>query len=153
MNDDKELIWVKKEIAEEYKSLESDIKMADMINDIIRRKKVDISDDIENLDDDLIRFKGFCLNYANKFKEAYNEQTENIEKIWEDCNEPISNIVSKTSHIKKEISGISGDIRNISASINDLDTYKLDRIIGIIEKYNSMTDDDKEIFKLILERK
>ena len=153
MNDDKELIWVKKEIAEEYKSLESDIKMADMINDIIRRKKVDISNDIENLDDDLIRFKGFCLNYASKFKEAYNEQTENIEKIWEDCNEPISNIVSKTSHIKKEISGISGDIRNISASINDLDTYKLDRIIGIIEKYNSMTDDDKEIFKLILERK
>ena len=153
MNDDKELIWVKKEIAEEYKSLESDIKMADMINDIIRRKKVDISNDIENLDDDLIRFKGFCLNYASKFKEAYNEQTENIEKIWEDCNEPISNIISKTSHIKKEISGISGDIRNISASINDLDTYKLDRIIGIIEKYNSMTDDDKEIFKLILERK
>ena len=150
MNEDKELIWISKELAEEYKRLDTDIEKSNMVNEIIRKKRIDINDDLEYLEEDLIRFKGFALSYASKFQEAYKEQGLKIEKIWDDCQEPIEKVRAETNKVKKEIGGILDVVKNISHSLENLDTYKLESIIKIIDKYNMMTDEDKEIFSLIL---
>ena len=150
MSDKQELIWVDKELAEKYKELDSDVSKAKIVNSLIRQKKFDVQDDLESLEDDLIRFKGFSLSYASEFRKAYKSQSENIENIWEDSQDPINKINARTRSIKEDIISIRKDVEDVAESIENLDIYKLDRIVELIEKYNRMTDDDKQIFNIIL---
>lgn len=147
---EKELIWVNKNLAEAYKELDTDMKRAEFVNELIKQKKVDITSDIQNLDDDLLRFKAFVLNYSTALKEAYDKQAERLEQLWEECSEPIEKIDKQTMRIKKDIYDITKDIKDISKELEGLSTYKLERLIKLIDTYNDMSDSDKDIFKLIL---
>jgi len=148
--ENKELIWVTKEVAEEYKALDSDIVKADLVNELIRRKKISIDGDLESLEDDLIRFKGFASNYANRFKKAYEEQGDKINQIWEDCQEPIDKIHSKTKQMTNSIEKLHKDVKKISDELDNFNTYKIEKVIDLIDQYNRMTDEDKQIFSVIL---
>lgn len=147
---EKELIWVEKSLAETYKELDTDIKRAEFVNELIKQKKVDITSDIQNLDDDLLRFKAFALNYSTALKEAYDKQAERLERLWEECSEPIEKIDKQTMGIKKDIYDITKDIKDISRELEGLNTYKLERIVELINTYNNMSESDKDVFKLIL---
>ena len=147
-----ELIWVDKSLAEAYKELDTDMKRAEFVNELIKQKKVDITSDIQNLDDDLLRFKAFALNYSTALKEAYDKQAERLEQLWEECSEPIEKIDKQTMRIKKDIYDITKDIKDISKELEGLNTYKIERIIELINTYNNMSESDKDVFKLILNR-
>lgn len=149
---EKELIWVDKDLAKQYQELDSDTKKAELVNELIKQKKIDITDDIQNLDDDLLRFRAFVLNYSTEFKKAYDEQANRIYEIWEECVEPIEKIDKKTLAIKKDIYSISNDVEELADKLKNLNIYKIERLIELIEMYNRMSENDKEIFKLILDR-
>lgn len=148
--ENKELIWVDKDLATKYEELDSDIKRVEMVNEIIKDKKHDITSDIQNLDDDLLRFRAFALNYSTKFKEAYDEQVIQLEKIWSDCSKPIEIIDRKTQQMKGEIFKISKTVDSLSSKLENLKTYKIERVIELINTYNNMNEKDKEIFNIIL---
>lgn len=149
---ERDLIWVNKDLAEQYKELDTDFKKVELVNKIIADKKLDITNDIQNLDDDLLRFKAFALNYSTAFKKTYEDQSEKLFKIWEDCSEPINKIDAKTMSIRKDIIGISKDIDGLAKQLETLNTYKLERLIELIQTYNNMSDNDKDVFKVILNR-
>ena len=68
MANNQELIWVDKDLAKRYKELSSDAEKLSLVNQLIKEKGLDITADIENLNDDLLRFKAFALNYSTEFK-------------------------------------------------------------------------------------
>ena len=53
---------------------------------------------------------------------------------------------------KKDVYSITKDIKDISKELEGLNIYKLERIIELINTYNNMSESDKEVFKLILNR-
>ena len=147
---DQELIWVDKDLAKKYAEINSDIEKAKMVNGIILDRKLDITADIQNLDDDLLRFKAFALNYSTEFKKAYDEQSVNLEKIWEDSQEPMNKIATKTRVIKDEIGSIKSDLNDITGKLNTLNFSKLERLIDLMEKFNHMSAVDKKSFEILL---
>lgn len=147
----KELIWVNKDFAKIYKDLESDIKKADLVNELIRDKKADITNHIQGLDDDLLRFKAFALNYSTEFKKAYDMQVEKLEQIYDASSEPIGKINRTTARMKKEIEKISEIVNKLDSKLKNLNTYKLEKVLDLINTYSNMSEEDKKIFKVILD--
>ena len=48
-----------------------------------------------------------------------------------------------------KLKGVIMEIR--FKSFSNISTYKFEKLIELIQKFNSMSDSDKEIFKIILE--
>ena len=71
---ERKLIWVDESTAKIYESMESDVEKLNLVNKVIADRKRDITSDIQNLSDDLIRFKAFALDYSLSFKDAYQTQ-------------------------------------------------------------------------------
>ena len=99
-----------------------------------------------------MRFKSFALNYSTAFQKAYDDQVEKLYSVWEDCQEPVDKIDKQTMRIRKDIIDISKDTDKLAKQLESLNTYKIERLIELIQTYNNMSGSDKEILKLILNR-
>ena len=153
MSEERELIWVSKSQAEFFKALEDDTKRGDFVLSLIEKTKKQMINDVENLDDDLLQYKSFVLRYSREFKKAYDEQSINIEKLWEDCTKPADEVRSKANKIKDEIKGIQKLVDETKEQIKSIDFYGIERVIALIDRFNSMTERDKEIMTRILNNK
>ena len=150
MSNNRELIWVDREIARKYKELESDTEKLKLVNEVIKNKGLDITADIENLNDDLLRFKAFALNYSTEFEKTYKEQTDKMEKFHETNGYIFDKISTQTMKLQGEVNKIGDEIKELNNQMSKIDTYKIERMISLIEKFNGMSSEDKRIFELIL---
>ena len=150
MSNDRELIWVDKDVAKKYMDLGTDVEKLKLVNDVIKERGLDITTDIESLNDDLLRFKAFALNYSTEFKKAYQEQLSNLEKFHEENGYIYDEISKKAREMKSGIGFIGNEIKELNNQMSKIDTYKIERMIGLIEKFNGMSSEDKRIFELIM---
>jgi len=150
MSNDRELIWVDKDVAKKYMDLSTDTEKLKLVNDVIKERGLDITTDIESLNDDLLRFKAFALNYSTEFKKAYQEQTDKMEKFYETNGYIFDRISTQTRKLQSEVSKIGDEIKELNNQMDKIETYKIERLIGLIEKFNGMSSEDKRIFELIL---
>jgi len=148
--DNKELIWVDKKVAEEYKKMESDKFKLNLVNKVIVDRKKDFTYDIESLNDDLLRFKAFSLNYKTAITEAYEKQTEEAEKLFLDIGCVGDKLSNKTREATDNIKKIGVEIKELNRCLDKINTYKLESLLGLINKFNCMSCKDKEIFSLLL---
>lgn len=151
MAQDKELIWVTKDQAEFFKSLEDDFKKADFIQSLIEKTKKQMQNDIENLDEELLEFKSFVIRYSRAFKEAYDAQAINVEKLWEVSTEPVDNIRKQLNLIKSDIKETSKQVEELTSAIGNINTYKIERMIELLNQFKSMSSSDKDIMKVLFE--
>lgn len=147
---EQKLIWVDKDLAEQYEKLNSDIEKSKFVNQLIKDRKLDITGDIENLNDDLLRFKAFALNYKTEFEKVYWDQNEKMEKFFNENGYIFDKISSKTMQLKEEVSKIGNQIKQLNDQLQELNTYKIERLIELVTKYNNMSDEDKRIFEIVL---
>jgi hypothetical protein len=84
--EDKELVWVSKEIKETLDKAESQEEQERIFYKVIEDKKIDIKTQIESLEDDVLLFKGLGIKYKNELEKIYNQQSEQLEKLWENFN-------------------------------------------------------------------
>lgn len=97
---DKKLIWVSEEVANIYENLDSDQEKLRIVEETIKNRKLDITYTIESLDDDLLRFKAFALKYKTEIQKVYEEQNNQLEKLFEDIGGMQNNIYLKIEQAK-----------------------------------------------------
>lgn len=149
--ENKELIWVNKDIAKKYRDMESDQKKLEIVISTINQRKTDITNDIECLDNDLLQFKAFALRYKTELTKVYKEQQIAFEKLFEEVGDIQSKMFCKTKEIKKELMPIKSEVDNINKLLSEISTYKIEQLIDIINKFNNIPDDDKKLFKILLD--
>ena len=145
MNDKTELIWVTKEQADTLKKLESDEGQKNFVDDLINRRKLDIQNSIELLDDDLLRLKAFTLNYKTELKKAYEEQDKALEDLWIAHDERIAESKKKIQQLKPELQEVKKQIDDVYKFMNGVSTYGIDKLLEIVHKVNNMSEEDKKL--------
>ena len=118
----------------------------------IEARKTDIKNEIENLEDDVLRFKAVGIRYKSSLEKIYEEQAVELDKLWE-CMNLEDNIYSKLKTMNSQLSQFKNDIKQINESMNHLNSYNLEKIISLVEKFNGFTNQDKEIIKYLTEKK
>jgi predicted nucleic acid-binding Zn-ribbon protein len=147
---DKELIWVSKEVKAIYENLDSDQEKLRIIEETIKSRKEDITYTIESLDDDLLRFKAFALKYKTELQKVYEEQNNQLEKLFEDIGGMQDNIYLKIEQAKKQLNPITDKVKEINKTLDNVNTYKIERLIELIEKFNRMSEENKMLFELLI---
>jgi len=147
---ERKLIWVDESVAKIYESMESDVEKLNFVNKVIADRKRDITSDIQNLSDDLIRFKAFALDYSLSFKDAYQTQNEALEKVWEAHADEFERTEKQVFKAVNDVKGLKVQVDELNKSLDAINIYKVDRLIDVIDKFNRMGTEDKRIFELIL---
>jgi len=125
----------------------TDIKQKEKLYfEAIEHKKRDIKNEIECLEEDMLLFKAFGMRYKRELEEAYQKQSEVIEKLWTDFNAS-DHIYNKIKPIKEQISYISDSVKEIERKIKYADVSRLEKACDVIERFNRMSVEDKQILK------
>lgn len=142
---DQELIWVDKEQAKMFKTLDSQTNQKNFVDELISRRKIDIQGSIECLDDDLLRLKAFALTYKTELKKVYEEQDKALEDLWESHDTKIYELKNKIQQLKPELQEITKQIKEVSKVLDGVSTFSIDRLIDLVYKVNNMSNEDKKI--------
>lgn len=149
MSDKKELIWVTEEFKKEWDNLNSEEEQKKMFFKAIENKKLDVKHEIESLEEEVLIFKAIGLRYKSELEKVYNEQSSQLEKIWEEFNCG-DKIYKQALQIKEDLKPIVETIRSINREFDNVSTYKIENLISVIEKFNSMTHSDKQLLTILL---
>lgn len=152
---DCELIWVSKEVAEKYeKEVNPDLKeqIIKQESELIRR---DIDYTLENLEDDVLSFKHSCNKYKQEFKDVSTKCFDDINSFYEKISNEHNEFLTKT---KKEYESLKKEMKEISEFIKEFDTslefykfqYGVDNLSKAIEKFKDMYGTEKDIFEFLL---
>ena len=145
----KELLWVSTELKEAWDKADSDEEQSKIFLKAIEDKKIDVKYQIENLEEDVLLFKGIGIRYKIELEKVYNEQSNQLEKMWEDfnCNDKIAKQAQK---IKNTLSPVIEIMKSINKEFDSVSTYKVENLISVIEKFNNMTSTDKKLLEILL---
>lgn len=147
--DGKELIWVSTELKEAWDKADSDEEQSKIFFKVIEDKKLDIKYEIESLEEDVLLFKGLGIRYKIELEKVYNEQSTQLEKMWEDFN-CSDKIAKQAQKIKSTLSPVIETMKSINKEFDSVSTYKVENLIEVIEKFNNMTATDKKLLEILL---
>ena len=100
--EEKDIVWLPKSIADKFKDLESIESMRVLTRDVIEKKRLDMTTEDRNLEDDVLRFKAFCLAHRSEMSKVYNEECDLIEKMWEELSTKADNTRTKIKNMTKK---------------------------------------------------
>ena len=152
MLEQKELIWVSKEVKTIFESLDSDHEKLRIVDELIKDRKLGITQDIESLDDDLLRFKAFSLKYKTELQKVYDEQSDKLEKLFENCGDIQSKMYLKIEETKTKLNPITDKIKEVNKTLESLNTYKIERVIELLNTFNKMSEEDKRLFEILIKQ-
>ena len=155
--EEKDLVWLPKSIVDKVKQLDTVEEADKLIQEYIKKKKADFNDDLENLDEDVLLFKSVCLKHRNELKKVYDEQSDLLDKLWEDCGDMGSKIHRHAKALAEELKPITAEVNALKTSIHEvkrlLDTvnfYPPHTLIQVTESVARMDDSTKELLRDLL---
>jgi len=152
MSEQKELIWVSKEVKTIFESLDSDHEKLRIVDELIKDRKLGITQDIESLDDDLLRFKAFSLKYKTELQKIYEDQNDKLGKLFEDIGDISSKMYLKIEDTKNKLNPITDKIKEVNKTLESLNTYKIERVIELLNTFNKMSEEDKRLFEILIKQ-
>ena len=160
MTEDRELIWVTKEFAEEYKQLGSVEEQERAVKKLINNKRLDLEEEQELLSESLLQFKSVCLAHRKELEKVYKEQADTLYTLWEDMGDVGTMIAqharkmaSEIKPIRKEVDELNLGIKALKEKINKTNFYFSDQFVNIAATVGSMNEETKGLLRALLNMK
>ena len=150
-------IWVTQEFADKYNEATSDKAQLNVITEVIGRKSIDISSELEQLEEDSLRFKSACLQHKIEMQKVYDDQQEKIESLinsmWDVMPKAKDNAVKMAKEIYPVVNQVN-ELKQVVDSVRDairsIDCYGMDKFLEVAKTINSMDLESKEMLKFMM---
>ncbi len=150
-------IYVPQEYADKYNELSHCDAQAKIALEIIASKKLDVQNELSQLDDDLIRFKASCLVHKSELEKVYNEQSDKMEKLINDCWDAMPIAKKNAQKMADELQPFADKVTDLSVSINKIkeltqgiNFYGIEQITKLVEQVNYMDESSKSVFEFLI---
>ena len=150
MSNDRELIWVPKKFADEYKQLESIEKQEAAVKKLIDDKRLDIDAEQELLSESLLRFKHTCLTHKIELRKVYQEQADALDALWHEMGDITSQINRHVEQIVQQISPAARHIAALKKEIQELHIYIPENLVRLAGQVSTMDATTKLLLRTLL---
>ena len=158
--EEKDLVWLPKSVADKVKQIETVEEADSMIQEYIKTKRQDFTRELENLDDDVLIFKGVCLRHRQELKKVYDEQADLLDKLWEDCGDMGSKIHKHAVAMAAELAPLTAEVKSLKSSIeevkkliHEVSFYPAQQFVSTVESVARMDDKTKGLLRDLLDLK
>lgn len=147
-------IYVTKEVKKRLEDARDNHKLQlDIITDFLSGEKDWLSNEIKLIDEETLKYRHVLLKLKESFTEHAIAYEAEINSIAEALYKKESEISKKLKPIENSINSVCSKINAINNSIDSMSLFKLEKGIELIEKFNRLSDDDKDVFKQIFKLK
>ena len=158
--EERDLVWLPKSVAVKVKQIETVEEADSMIQEYIKTKRQDFIRELENLDDDVLTFKGVCLKHRQELKKVYVEQADLLDKLWEDCGDMGSKIHRHAVAMAVELAPLTAEVKSLKSSIeevkkliHEVSFYPTQQFVSTVESVARMDDKTKGLLRDLLDLK
>ncbi len=155
--EEKELIWLPKKTCDEIKKAESESAQLKIIQDYLDNTKRSMAGDLEQMEEDSIRFRGMLLSYKKAYSDALDFHNDAIEKMWCEINNQTPDMKKEVARVVDQVEGIYPAIEKVQALIADvsgkmskINTYELTRMVELIEKIENCDERTRKVLEKVL---
>ena len=152
---DKELVWLDKNVAAKIDVLQDVVRLrGEEIEKIITR----LTDETkilttDNIDTTLLEMKLHAQKVRDTYKQVVDEELEKTDTLWDECDEKIYESRTKISQVTNSFIDLNREVEKLESSLNNLPIYQIEEIMKLLDKFNSYSDKDKELLKILLKSK
>lgn len=147
-------LYLPKEIADKVNEAKDKKKIQEeYILKWVEEQKKDIKNSVDALEDDLITFKAVAIKHKNALKEIYEEQLSKLENLYDDIWDKKDEISKKTKYVENEMKALEPIIKNVSEKLNNLNTYRIEELLKLVNKISNMSAKEKRIMQFLMSSK
>lgn len=156
--ENKELIWVSKEIAEKHKAMESeensihnqDKLINNYMDDVVADSKAEFKANLESLDEDVAIYTGLMLKTKQAFKKAKDEALESSYALWEEYEKERPRVDEKVGAIVKSLDPLVSKLNEVNELFSKIKTYDIERFSESIKFVSGLYGENKEIVEFLV---
>jgi methyl-accepting chemotaxis protein len=144
---EKELVWLPKELAQQFESATNPDLAEQIILHHIELMKRDIQISIESLDDDILRFKTKGLEYRSALNAAWSAEYEKLQQLFNDQQAKINEIREQIKTQAKAIEPLTQEAQRLTEKLASIPTYRIEETAKAVEHLLSvMAQVDEKMF-------
>ena len=150
-------IYVPQEFAVKYNELDEANAQAEIAKEIIKAKKLDITSELEYLNDDVIQFKAACLSYKAELKKAYDEQGLVIESMVDTAINSMPSIKQHAVKLAEEVKPIKAELESLQETMKDIKSFsstisfwEVEKLLKLAEQVSNMDEKSKDVLMFLM---
>lgn len=147
----KDLVWLPKELCEKIKRVESDGELENLVMQHIKESKFNINNELENLDENILQYRGLMIKSRNEFKKAKEEELDSYYTLWEKYEEDINGIKEKVNEIKNFLSPLKKELKEVEELMNKIRIYDFKELNEVLRIFSSLYGENKKILEFLFE--
>lgn len=136
------------EMAKDNKSLQDEI-----IRRFLKSETEWLENELKDIDEVTIRYRARLIGIKDAFSKAQDSYVKEIEDIYNKSAETFSKAQGVSKLLEVETQKTVDIIKSLAKSIEYIDVRPLERMISVVEKFNSMTIEEKELINLLINKK
>lgn len=109
-----------------------------------------LSDELKQIDESTVKYSAKLIGIKDAFSKCQNAYVEEIESIYNKARETFSKLDSIAVSTNNRIDQTRGNLEGVLKSISNIDYSKIERILSLIEKIDSMSSSELDILKKVL---
>lgn len=133
----------------------------DVIGDILKLKGEGLDKFLNDLTEDknilseclernLLEMKLHSKKVVAEYKKGVEEELELSEKLWCEYDEKISSSRIKIHKVTDSFKDLNSEMIKLEKMFDNIPIYKIERVMELLDKFNSYSDKDKELLKILL---
>jgi len=148
--EEKRHVYLPVSIANKIEAADSVEAQASIAKEVINKKRLDITRENEMLEDDVLKFKSFCLTHRTEMRKIYQEEEDLLYKMWEDLDEKTTEKRKKISGMSKQLSMFADDVNTLKKTIDGFNLYSAEKLAELARSIDAMDDNTKDILRYVL---
>lgn len=105
----------------------------------------------ECLEENFLAFKLHSKKVRDEYEKAVTEELSKTEKVWEKCDELFHNSKPTLKKAANSIASLRVEVNVVNSALDEISVHKAEHLIELVEKFNAMSNADKEILSKLLE--
>lgn len=153
----KTYVSIDEDLAEKLKESEDIDKQKIEIDAYIERMKTSIKAEfdhnVKDISDKALLFKAELLKARMEYAQVLDDSLTELYTTWEKAEPGFNRLIKKVREVKKEVEPLREELKEANKLLEQVPTYHIERLIGLMEKVEALSCSDRETLKLILEHK
>ena len=109
-----------------------------------------LEEELKQIDESTVKYYAKLIGIKDAFSKCQDAYVEEIESIYKKANDTFIKLDTISVDTKKSIEHTKDSLKDMLKSISEIDFYKIDKLLEIINKVNLMSSDELELMKKLL---
>jgi hypothetical protein len=133
------------ELAKDNKSLQEGI-----IKQFLTTEKDWLNSELKDIDEATVKYSAKLIGIKDAFSKCQDAYILEVESVVKKANDTFRKLDTVTESTNKSIERTKSNLHGMLTQISAIDFYKVERLLELVNKINSMSDKDLELIKKLL---